>query len=111
MNEMLKAMLVHAKNRRMMNNAIGNIENLRSLLFDFEPSIIVEKYGSDWKKLFHTIHKNCAPSGRMEINNPKNCWVIFCKTILSASKFLSKFSSVKEFDEFVAYFYPNEYLV
>ena len=109
MNEMLKAMLVHAKNRRMMNNAIGNIENLRSLLFDFEPSIIVEKYGSDWKKLFHTIHKNCAPPGRMEINNPKNCWVIFCKTILSASKFLSKFSSVKEFDEFVAYFYPNEY--
>ena len=72
MNEMLKAMLVHAKNRPMMNNAIGNIENLRSLLFNFEPSIIVEKYGRDWKKLFYTIHRSYTPPGRMEINNPRN---------------------------------------
>jgi len=109
MNELLKAMLDNAKNRQGMPNAIGNIENLRSLLFNFEPNIIVEKYDRDWKKLFYTIHKSYTPPGRMEINNPRNYWVIFCKTVLSASKFLSRFSSITEFDEFVTQFYPNEY--
>ena len=112
MSELLFGMLYHASNRWQMRNAIGNrekLDELRTHLEDFNPQSIINKYGNDWKKLFGTIKDNYTPPRPMEINNPNNSWVKFCKTIISASHFLSRFSTVGEFDEFVEQFYLNEY--
>ncbi len=108
--ELLHAMLDSVYERQGMPNAIGDIEKLRPCLEDFTPIRIIERYNNDWAKLFETIEKgDYKPPGRMVINNSKNYWVIFCKSVISASKFLSQFSNVNEFDNFVSQFYLNEY--
>nr|QNO44219.1 hypothetical protein JAFNDAPN_00001 [Methanosarcinales archaeon ANME-2c ERB4]QNO46539.1 hypothetical protein HKKCGBCL_00016 [Methanosarcinales archaeon ANME-2c ERB4] len=55
------------------------------------------------------IKNDYEPPGRMTIDNPKSYWVIFCKSVFSASHFLSQFSELEEFDNFVSQFYLNEY--
>lgn len=108
MNELLFGMLNSASNRQRMRNAIGDVEELRPHLEDFNPESIMSKYGDDWEKLFDSIHENYTPPGPME-KTRNNFWVIFCKSILSASRFFSNYSTVAEFDEFVKQFYLNEY--
>jgi hypothetical protein len=97
------------KNRQGMPNAIGEIDRLRKVLFDFSPIDVVDTYDNHWDKVFSRISKECNPRGRMVISNPRNYWVIFCKSIISASDFLSRFSDLVEFDDFVKAFYLNEY--
>jgi len=102
-------MLNSVQNKRGMWRAIGDIENLRPYLEDFVPSRIIEKYSGDWRKLFTTIQSNYNPPGRMVIDIPQNSWVILCKSAISASSFLSKFSDAKQFDTFVSQFCLNEF--
>ena len=108
-NDLLYGMLNSVQNKQGMPRAIGSIENLRQYLENFSPTQIIEKYDNDWRKLFRAIETNYTPPGRMVINNPQNFWRIFCKSAISASNFLSRFSNTKEFDRFVSQFYLNEY--
>ncbi len=107
--DLLWGMLESVSNKQAMPHTIGPIEKLKPFLEDFIPSRIIEKYDNDWEKLFKTIKNNYKPPGRMAIDNPKSYWVIFCKSVLSVSHFLSRFSSLDEFDNFVSQFYLNEY--
>lgn len=109
LKELLFAILDSVQNRQGMPNAIGKIESLRTCYCDFDPAKIIREYKNDWRKLFRRVKKECSPPGRMQIDNPKNYWVIFCKSTLSASKFLSSFSNFKKFNTFVETFYLNEY--
>jgi len=106
---LLYAMLCSISNKQGMPNTIGDIEKLRPYLEDFTPVQIIEEYGDDWKKLFNTIKNNYNPPGRMVIDNPKSHWVVFCKSIISSSYFLSQFSCIEKFDDFASHFYLNEY--
>ena len=109
LNDLLVAILESAQNKQGMPNTIGDIKNLRPYLEDFAPLRIIEKYDNNWEKLFRTIENNYIPPGRMVINNPQSFWVIFCKSAISASTFLSHFSNVKEFNRCISQFYLNEY--
>ena len=109
MEDLLLGMLDSIKNRQGMPNFIGEIEELRPVLKDFNPNTIIDNYADNWERLFRIVQDQCPPPGRMEINNPKNSWVQFCKSILSGAKFLSQFSNVTEFNTFVERFYLNEY--
>lgn len=100
MNELCRNMIDHAQNRRGMPNSIGETENLRKILFDFEPDKIKLNF-ENWTVLFNTINSTYTPPGRMEINNPHNYWVVFCKSIISISDYLSRFDS---FDNYKKYF-------
>ncbi|MEA1870375.1 MAG: hypothetical protein U9N09_09625 [Euryarchaeota archaeon] len=107
--DLLWGMLESVSNKLGMPHTIGDIKELRPFLEDFIPPRIIEKYDDDWKGLFTTIENNYEPPGRMTIDNPKSYWVIFCKSVFSASHFLSRFSNLEEFDNFVSQFYLNEY--
>ena len=107
--DLLFGMLESVSNKQGMPHTIGDIKELRPFLEDFIPPRIIEKYDDDWKGLFTTIENNYEPPGRMTIDNPKSYWVIFCKSVFSASHFLSRFSNLEEFDNFVSQFYLNEY--
>jgi len=109
MNELLLAVLSSSSNRRNVIRSIGDISSLGPLIFEFDPTRILEEYNADWQSLFRDIQASYKPPGRMLITNRHNYWVIFSKSILSSSKFLSGFSSIAEFDEFVSQFYLNEY--
>jgi len=106
--ELFRGLLGSLSNRGSMQNSIGDIDNLKSFLFDFEPSLIVEEYGDDWRRLFDIIKENYTPPTKMESNNKKSYWVIFVKGIISGAKFLSRFASIEDFADFVNIYYLNE---
>ena len=107
--ELFQAFLLHAQNRQGMPNSIGEIKKLASLLFDFNPILTAERYKT-WESLFDAIvDSDYTPPGRMEKENNKNYWVIYCKSIISISNFLSSYRDIDEFNKFVEGFYTNEY--
>ena len=105
---LFKSFLHHAKNRQSMPNSIGDIEKLKSTLFNFNHLKIIATYKT-WDVLFDSIKKSkYKPPGRMVKNNNKSHWVIFCKSIISISEFLSSYQSMEEFEDFVNGFLTNE---
>jgi hypothetical protein len=109
LNGLFRAFIMHAQNRQGMPNAIGDIDKLSDILFDFNPSDILSKYAS-WGDLFDAIQASgYTPPGRMQRNNNKNYWVIYCKAIISIAQFLSSYKALQEFDDFVSGFLTNEY--
>ena len=103
LQSLYRNLLMHAQNRRGMPNSIGNIDNLKDVLFNFEPHLIDEAYSS-WRELFLKIQQSHKPQSRMEIGNPKNYWVVYTKSILSTSKFLCRFADLEEFEQYVNQF-------
>lgn len=104
-----KAMLMNAQNRQGMPNSIGDINNLKDILFGFNPRKVIKNYSS-WDEIFDAIkNSSYKPPGRMVKSNNKSYWVIYCKSILSIAEFLHGYKNVKAFNEFVEGFYTNEY--
>jgi len=103
MNELCRNMIDHAQNRQGMPNSIGDTENLRKILFDFEPDKIKLNF-ENWTELFNKINSTYTPPGRMEINNQHNYWVVFCKSIISISDYLSRFGSFDNYEKYVGTF-------
>ncbi|MCP4352095.1 MAG: hypothetical protein GY795_42065 [Desulfobacterales bacterium] len=107
--DVYKAILNHAKNRRGMPNSIGDIDNIKHLLHDFDHKKVFELY-NDWGAIFDAvIEDDYVPRGRMEKDNNKNHWVIYCKAIYSAAEFLTLFETYDEFSLFIEGFWTNEY--
>lgn len=102
-NQLFRNLLMHAQNRQGMPNSIGNIDKLSTFLFEFDPKEVYNNYGG-WRDLFIKIEKNYTPPGRMEIDNPRNYWVIYSKSIISTAKFLSKFNTFTEFEAYINQF-------
>jgi hypothetical protein len=101
--ELYRNLLMHAQNRQGMPNSIGDIDKLKDLLFNFDPKLVSKNY-TDWQDLFIKIQNSYEPPGRMEIDNSRNLWVVYSKSILSTSKFLSRFESLTQFEEYVDQF-------
>ena len=98
---------MHAQNRQGMPNTIGDIENLRGFLYDFNPKDVSNNYNS-WQEIFTEIKSNYSPPGRMDINNARSYWVIFSKSILSISNYLSRFDDLKDFEKYVNQFVQSD---
>jgi hypothetical protein len=81
---------------------------LSSILDGFRPDIVHQKYGNDWARLFDSVKDSLTPPGRMVKSNSRSYWVTFCKGTISAARFLSRYSSIEEFNSFVGQFYLNE---
>jgi hypothetical protein len=108
-NKLFKSLLHHAKNRQQMPNSIGEIEELSTILFEFNYQEIINKY-SDWEEVFDAIiESDYTPPGIMDKTNRRNLWVSYCKSIMSISKFISKYKDLKDFQKFIDGFLTNEY--
>ncbi|MEZ5329816.1 MAG: hypothetical protein R3F19_32615 [Verrucomicrobiales bacterium] len=106
--DLFKAFLHHAQNRQGMPNSIGEIEELSSILFEFDHIAVVENYGN-WEAIFDAIFESeYSPPGRMVKGNKKSHWVVYCKAIASISMFLARYRSLEEFQDFVDGFLTNE---
>ena len=109
-SDLLYGMLKSVKNRQGMPNVIGDddIDKLRPVFEGFIPEGILKKYGDnwreDWKKVFSTLQHSYTPARLMLNEKPKKAWEIFCKSVISASCFLSRFSDVEEFNRFIGQF-------
>lgn len=104
-------MINSLKNKQGHVNFIANIDQMNLILSEFEPKKVFEKFDNDWKSLFQEFQDKFGQNHTMDINNKRNAWVIYSKGVLSCSKFLSNFDSVKEFDDFVKSFFHNEFTI
>lgn len=98
-NELFKRIIVHGQNRQQMPRSIGDIQKLTGALFDFDAAEVCRQYHR-WEDIFDFVQMSCKPPGRMVRENPHNFWVIFCKTILSAAIFVSRFDSIGHFNAY-----------
>lgn len=96
-------MLEHAKNRQGMPNSIGPINKLKRFLYSFNPNKVLKNY-SNWENIFLKIQNNYSPPGRMDINNSRNYWVIFSKSVYSIAEYLTNFKSIDDFYNYVNQF-------
>ncbi len=95
-----------ARNKQGMPNAIGDINELEKILYDFNPEKVNNNY-ANWEILFDKIQKENTPPGRMVKSNNHNYWVIYCKSIISISSYLSRFKKIEDFNNYVNPFILN----
>jgi hypothetical protein len=91
---------------RVIGGAIGGVGRLGSVLYDFEPALVLEKYASE-QEVFEDIMAQLKPRGNIN-QTSKGLWPMYCRTILSGARFLSQFSSAKEFYDWVDFFDEDE---
>lgn len=109
--EIYVRLLESMSNKQGMPKSIGNIRRLSTVLSDFSPSDVHERYGLDWAALFDEIKNTIKPKSRMKKSVPQNYWVVFSKGALDSAAFLSKFQSGEHFAETVSQFAKNEILI
>ncbi|HET7271540.1 MAG TPA: hypothetical protein VFI90_10705 [Rubrobacter sp.] len=91
---------------KVIGGAIGGVSNLKPVLCDFEPALVLEKYASE-REVFEDIMVQLQPRGSIN-RTAKGLWPMYCRTILSGAKFLSQFSSAKDFYNWVDFFDDDE---
>jgi len=109
--DVFKQMVSSLKNKQGYVNFIADISQMDSILLGFEPKKVFEKFDNNWKKLFIKFKEKFGQNYRMDIDNKRNAWVMYSRGVLSCSKFLSNFNSIKEFDDFVKSFFHNEFTI
>ena len=102
--------LESAQNANMKAGVIGGsingVENLKSVLFDFDPKKVYEKFQNS-EELLDEIIKELKPNGAIR-RTEKSIWPKYCKTIISMSDFLSQFQNAEDFFEWANYFYNDK---
>ena len=111
MAEVFKQMVNSLKNKQGYVNFIADTDKMNLILLDFDSKKITDKFNDDWKELFKEFKEKFGQNYKMDINNHRNAWVMYSRGVLSCSKFLSNFDSIKEFDDFVKSFFHNEFTI
>jgi hypothetical protein len=106
-NDVYFRLLASLINRQGVNNWIGDIENLAPFFEDYSPTKVLAKY-QDWEKLIDTINASDfeAPAA-INKNDTRNIWVHFSKGSIDGAKFLSKYETHKDFDNFASKYITN----
>lgn len=111
MREIFKRMIETLKNKQGYVNFIADVEQMKSILLNFNPKKVFKNFNNDWKSLFKEFKQEFGKNYNMDIKNKRNAWVMYSKGVLSCSEFLSNFNSVKAFDKFVISFFHNEFTI
>ena len=114
MAEVYVRLLRSAQSAQSMPNvigaSIGGIEKLSTLLFDFNPAAVTERYPPSeggCKALFDDIKVKLEPRGKLNYN-PRSLWRRFCGTITSGAAFLVQFPDAQAFYAWVEPFDRDE---
>jgi hypothetical protein len=91
----------------VIGGSIGGVGNLRPVLCDFEPALVLEKYRSGWEGLLDDIVAQLKPRGSIP-RTPRSIWPRYCRSALSGARFLSRFSSADDFFGWVDIFDGDE---
>ena len=91
----------------VIGGSIGGVGNLRPVLCDFEPGLVLEKYRSGWEGVLDDIVAQLKPRGSVP-RTPRSIWPRYCRSVLSGARFLSRFSSADDFYGWVDFFDEDE---
>lgn len=99
--------LESAKNANMkdgvIRGAIGQVERLGPILFDFRVTDVVKEYAADSARVLNKIERQFSPKKPFR-RTSRSIWPQYCRTILDAAQFLTQFSAAAEFYEWVDFF-------
>lgn len=87
----------------VIGGSIGGVEKLGTVLCDFEPDAILEKFPAGWEFVLKEIENRLKPSGKIRMT-PRSIWPHYCQTILSAAQFMAQFPNAAEFYKWVEFF-------
>ena len=111
MNDVFRRMLFSAQNRQMSVNviggSIGGVENLSSVLNDFDVHFVSDKYSNKADILLMDITKTFNLDGKIK-TGAKSLWPQYCKTIVSIATFLSQFDDYAKMLQWINTFYNDE---
>ena len=110
-DDVFKQMVRSLKNKQGFRNFIAKTDELKPVLFNFNLEMFLKTFMGDWKILFYKFKEKFGDEYKMDINNKRNAWVTYSKGIISGSKFLSRFNSLKDFDDYVKSFSYNEFTI
>lgn len=103
-------LLSSAQNANMkagvIGGSIGGVEKLGSVLCNFSPTDVVEKYGNNFLTLLNDVETQLKPNGKFR-KTPQSIWPKYCNTALNAANFLSQFSSGGEFYSWANHYYKD----
>jgi hypothetical protein len=91
----------------VIGGAIDGVGNLRPVLCDFEPALVLEKYRSGWEGVLDDIVAQLKPRGSV-LRTSRSIWPSYCRSVLSGARFLSRFSSAEDFYGWVDFFGEDE---
>lgn len=98
--DLYRRMLISAQNAHMktgvIGNAIGGVDKLGAVLYDFNPKDVLKNYGDDWEAVLDRILEELQPHGQVH-KTPRSIWPNYCRTILSAVEFIEQFDSADDF--------------
>lgn len=112
LNEIYKQLLISAQNANLKTGVISGslggddkIERLGEVLFNFDVKKILSSFDKP-EQILDEIEKKLKPNGKI-LRNTRSIWPQYCKTILSAAKFLAQYKSLKEFTDWADFFRQN----
>lgn len=111
-NEIYKQFVISAQNKQMSSNvigkSIGGIDNIGSVLFDFDPYEVARKYcKNDGQKLLEEIKMKLNPRGEIR-EGKRSLWPQYCQSLLESAYFLKNFKNADEFYSWVDFFVGDE---
>jgi len=97
-----------AQNKQMsskvIGNSIGGLNNLRTVLFNFDPHIVATNYSkTDGEKLLMEIREKLNPTGQIRTTN-RSLWPQFCQSVIDSAHFLKSFNTAENFYEWANFF-------
>lgn len=103
-----KRLCVSAQNKQMspqvIGNSIGGIDNLKNVLFDFDPHEVATNYKkTDIDLLLKDIKEKLNPSGQFRTTS-KSLWTQFAKSVIDSAYFLKSFNTAENFYEWANFF-------
>lgn len=103
-----KKLCESAQNKQMsskvIGNSIGGIDNLKLVLFDFDPQKVVKKFNkTDAEKLLAEIREKLKPTGQIRTTN-RSLWPQFCQSVIDSAHFLSAFEKAEKFYDWANFF-------
>lgn len=111
LSKIYRGLLDSAQNSSMKSSVIGGsingIDNLGKVLYNFNSSKTLDDFSEKPELLLETIKKELHPKGKIRETN-LSIWPQYCKTILSAAKFLTQFKHEKEFLDWIDTYYNDK---
>lgn len=111
LSELFRRLLLSAQNANMkagvIGGSIGGFNNLGPALFDFDPIEVDKTFCGEPERLLKHITRVVRPRGKVRTES-HSIWPKYCKTILSASTFLTQFRDGDDFRVWADHLYSDE---
>jgi thermostable 8-oxoguanine DNA glycosylase len=112
LNDIFQRLCHTAQNKQMstkvIGGSIGGVENLRKVLFDFNPKQVCINFSkSEKEELLNEIILKLQPKGQIR-RTSRSIWPQFCQSVLDSAYFINEFENAESFYNWANLFANDE---